>query len=179
MEYRIETRESAAKPAQQTSLLQDILALLLKVSIILAALALLFTFLFGITAAKDITMKPAVQDGDLVIFYRMKKDYVASDVLVLEYENIKQVRRVVAIAGDTVDITEEGLYINGYLIAEQSTQELYLYEGGATFPITLGDGQVFVLGDNRSGTIDSRMYGAINTQDTLGKVITIIRQRNI
>ena len=84
-----------------------------------------------------------------------------------------------AVAGDTVDITEEGLIINGSLIADQSTQELLLYDEGATFPLTVGEGQGFVLGDTRAGTIDSRMYGAVNTRDTLGKVITVIRQRNI
>lgn len=186
MEDTNKTREEPEKvrgkprtPADQPSLLQDILALLIKIFAILTALGLLFTFLFGIVSVRDMSMKPAVQDGDVAIFYRLKKEYVASDVLALKYEGQIQVRRVVAVAGDTVDITEGGLIINGSLIADSTRQELLLYEDGASFPLTVGEGQVFVLGDYRQGTIDSRMYGPVDTKDTLGKVIALIRQRNI
>lgn len=165
--------------ARQPSLLQDILALFIKIFIILTALVLIFTFLFGISSVKDMTMKPAVQDGDLVLFYRLNTNYVASDLLVLEYEGQKQVRRVIAVAGDTVDITEEGLVINGSFMVDQSTQELLLYENGPAFPITVPEGHVFVLADNRDRAIDSRMYGTVPIRDTLGKVTTLVRQRNM
>jgi len=46
-------------------------------------------------------------------------------------------------------------------------------------PLTLGAGQVFVLGDARQNATDSRVYGAVNTKDTLGKVITVIKWRDL
>jgi len=86
----------------------------------------------------------------------------------------------VAVAGDTVDITEDGLLINGSLVQEQNIfGETLHYEDGISLPITIEDGQVFVLGDRRGNSVDSRLYGPVNIKDTLGKVMTIIRRRNI
>ena len=173
-------QERPNKPQPATTLLQDIVYLLLKIAAIAAAVVLLFTFIFGVMRVTDIAMKPAVQDGDLVIFYRLDKEYVASDPVVLSYEGEKQIRRVIAVAGDTVDITEGGLIINGSLVQELDIREETLrFEDGISFPITIEEGQVFVLGDKRNDSVDSRLYGAVDINDTLGKVMTILRRRNI
>lgn len=164
----------------QTTLLQDILQLLLKIILVIIAFILLFTFLFGVFWVQDAAMVPAVHDGDLVIFYRIDKDYVANDAIVMEYQGERQVRRVVAVTGDTVDITEAGLLINGNLVQEQNIyQETLPYLEGITYPVTVGEQQVFVLGDNRENSVDSRIYGLVEIRDTLGKVMTVIRRRNI
>jgi len=163
-----------------TTLMQDVRQLLLKIVVVCVAFALVFTFLFGVYRVKDDAMEPAVQDGDLVLYYRLDKRYVASDTLVLEYEGKKQIRRVVAVAGDVVDVTEEGVLINGSRIQEQGIyHDTLRYTDGVTFPITVGEGQVFVLGDNRINAVDGRLYGAVNIEDTFGKVMTILRRRNI
>ena len=166
--------------APATTLAQDILHLLLKISIILIALLLLFTFMFGLYRTTDISMNPAIQEGDLIIFYRLDKAYVATDTLVLECNGTKQVRRVIAVAGDVVDITENGLMINGSLVQEPNIyQDTLRYTDGVSFPVTVGPAQVFVLGDGRKDSIDSRLYGVVNIRDTFGKVMTVIRRRNI
>lgn len=101
-------------------------------------------------------------------------------MIALEYENDLQLRRVVAIEGDTVDITEEGLEINNHLQVEhQIYEETLPYTEGIDYPVKIGAGEVFVLGDKREAAIDSRVYGPIKTKDTLGKVITILRRRSI
>ena len=164
----------------EPSLLMEILFLLGKIAAVLIVMLLGFTFMFGLCRNMDASMTPAVKDGDLVIFYRLDKNYVADDTLMLEFKGQKQVRRVIATAGDIVDITEDGLFINGAL---QQETKIYVptqrYEGGAEFPLTVREGQVFVLGDSRVNATDSRIYGAVNIKDTLGKVITILRRRNI
>ena len=171
-------QENRGQPT--TTLMQDIIYLLLKIAMIGVVVVLLFTFMFGIFRVTDISMKPMIQDGDVVVFYRLDKDYVASDPLVVSYEDEQQVRRVAAVAGDTVDITEAGLLINGSLVQELDVfEETLRYEDGISFPITIKEGQVFVLGDGRENSIDSRLYGAVDIKDTLGKVMTIIRRRNI
>lgn len=176
----VEKKQRVDEVRESTTLLQDILQLLLKITVVCIAFALVFMFLFGIYRIKDNAMEPAIQDGDIAIFYRLDKRYVASDTLVLEYEGEKQVRRVVAVAGDQVDVTEEGLLINGSRVQEQGIYEDTLrYTDGITFPITVGENQVFVLGDNRTNSVDGRLYGAIDIDDTLGKVMTLFRRRNI
>lgn len=170
----------ADAPPPQPPLWMEVLLLFGKIAAICLAFLLLFTFLFGMYRNADADMTPAVKDGDLVIFYRLDKQYIAGDALVLEFEGKKQVRRVVATAGDTLDITEEGLIING---AIQQEPDIYFsthrYEGGAELPITLGEGQVFVLGDHRTNAEDGRIYGVVEVRDTLGKVMAIFRRRGI
>lgn len=164
----------------ESFLIKDILFLLVKIMVIFLSFLLIFTFLFGFYRNLDSSMTPSVKDGDLVIFYRLDKKYVSQDTLVLEFEGEKQVRRVIATAGDTVDIIDEGLVINGALQQETEIYEItQRYESGVEFPLTLGEGQVFVLGDSRVNATDSRIYGAVDVKDTLGKVMTILRRRNI
>lgn len=165
---------------QDTTLLQDILHLLLKIATVLAALILLFTFLFGIYGNQDASMHPAVKEGDLVAFYRLDRSYTTGDCVVVEYEEKKQIRRVAAVAGDTVDITEDGLVINGEPQMETAIyEETIRYTEGIEFPLTVGEGELFLLGDSRRNAMDSRIYGCVSSKDTLGKVITVIRRREI
>ncbi len=162
------------------SLLRDVLFLLLKTGIIALAAVLLFTFMYGLHRNEDPSMQPAVKDGDLLLFYRLDKTYVAGDMLLLDFEGKRQARRVVATAGDVVDITEDGLVINGAVQAEQGIYEpTQRYGEGTDFPLTVGEEQVFVLADARRNGTDSRIYGAVDVSDTLGKVITVLRRRNI
>ena len=81
---------------------------------------------------------------------------------------------------DTVDMTEEGMSINGYLQQEIGIYEETLpYTEGIRYPVTVGKGEVFVLGDRREQAVDSRIYGTVQTKDTCGCVMTVIRQRGI
>ena len=175
---QIEPQKSSV---QRSSIWKDLLLLLIKIASIILIFVLLFTLLFGIIRYQDPSMAPAIKDGDLVIFYRYTStDYLPQDVIVLEYEGQLQVRRVVATAGDTVDITGEGLVINGAVQQEPEIfQKTERYQNGVSFPLTVPEGQVFVLGDSRIGATDSRIYGCVKIEDTLGKVMTVIRRRSI
>lgn len=165
---------------QEPTLRQDIMNLLLKITAIIALLILLFSFLFGIHKNRDESMYPTIKGRDLSVFYRMDKSYVAGDCVIVKYEGKKQIRRVIAVAGDTVDITEDGLIINGELQLEMTIyEETNRYVKGIDFPVSVNEGEVFVLGDSRGNATDSRIYGCVPVKSTLGKIITIIRQREI
>ena len=143
---------------RQTSIKDDILFLGLKILIFVVLLAVIFLFIFGICRCSDNMMSPAFKDGDLVVYYRLQKEYQPSDTVVLEKDGETQVRRIIAKAGDEVDMTEDGLKINGYL---QQENEIYTetlpYTEGISFPITIGEDEYFVLGDNRTNAKDSRI----------------------
>ncbi len=89
--------------------------------------------------------------------------------------------RVVAGPGDTVEISEdEALIVNGNTMIE--TNIFYrtpLYAGFVEYPLTLGEGQYFVLADYRNGGADSRFTGAVNADEILGTVITIVRKNSL
>jgi len=177
-----DSRKAAAKPsAQGYSPGKDLLSLLLKVGSIIAVFTLLFSFLFGLLRCRETSMAPAIKDGDLVLFYRYSgAGYLPQDVIVLKYRGQKQARRVIATAGDTVDITEDGLVINGALQQEPEIFQITRrYLDGENFPQTVPEGQVFVLGDYRPGAADSRVYGCVRLEETLGKVMAVIRRRGI
>jgi len=147
--------------------------------VICIAFVLIFTFFYGFHRNADPGMAPMIQTGDLVLFYRLNQDFAIGDLLLFNFQGERQVRRVVARAGDTVDFAEGYLIINGAAQQEPAIfQESWRYETGVSFPLTVGTGQVFVLGDAREGATDSRVYGPVNMEDTLGTVITVLRRRN-
>ena len=169
------------KPAKRIPPVVIELSLLIaKVAAILLVMLLIFTFIFGIYRTTDAAMSPIVKDGDLILYYRLSKDYVSSDTLVLRYQDETQIRRVVATAGDEVDITEDGLLVNGAIQQEPNIfAKAERYAQGVEFPLVVGEGQVFVLGDSRKNATDSRVYGPINIEDTLGKTMAVLKLRNI
>lgn len=175
-----EGQDRAGRDRRQSPLVQDIQLLLLKIGILAALAAFLFLFVFGIARCTDASMFPAVKDGDLAVYYRTDKDYRQGDVVVLEVDGKTQIRRVAAVAGDTVDVREDGLFINGALQQENNIyEETQRYQEGIDFPVTLEEGEIFVLGDAREHSTDSRIYGPVKAEDTKGTVITLIRRRGI
>ena len=141
----------------------DILYLVSKLLMVGFVLATLYFFVFGLLRYNDDGMKPALKDGDLLVY---------------SYKGKERVARVIATEGSTIDINENGLIINGSPQQEQDIyKETLLYKEGATFPMKVPAGQLFVLGDNRTTAVDSRAFGTIPIQDTQGKVVTVIRRR--
>ena len=163
-----------------TSVWRDLGSLMIKIGVIAVIAVVIFTFVYGLHHNLDSSMLPAVKDGDLVLFYRWDKDYRPGDLILVKFQGQTQVRRVIATAGDKVDITEEGLFINGALQQEREIfRKTERYADGVDMPLTVGHDQVFVLGDARDGVTDSRIYGAMDTDDALGKVISVLRRRNL
>ena len=175
-----EPEATAGSEDPDQPLAAQLLLLLLKVAMVLGFVAMVFLFLFGVTQAPDESMRPAVREGDLVVYYRLQRDYAAGDLVVVDDGGTREVRRVVAVAGDEVDFSADGLVINGYLQSEQGIYaETEPFAGGITYPVTVGEGQVFVMGDNRPSSKDSRIYGPVDINTgTEGEAMTVIRRRN-
>jgi len=172
-------KANQVRASQSASVWHELGMLGLKIVVVVVLTVILFTFVYGIHYNAEPGMNPAVKDGDLVLYYRLSKNYNARDLAIVKFQGETQVRRVIATTGDTVDITEQGLIINGALQLERDIYETTeCYVDGPAFPMTLGHNQVFVLGDSRENAIDSRLYGPVDKDDTFGTVITIVRRRN-
>jgi len=168
---------SAPKPS---SVWRDLGNLGIKAAAVALVFVLIFTCVYGLQRNIDPGMTPSVKDGDLVMFYRLNKNYEAGDLVSLKYRGQNQVRRVIAKGGDTVNITADGLIVNGALQEEPDIyQKTVRYASGVSFPLTVGKGQVFVLGDARADATDSRVYGPVKDNETFGKVVALIRKRNL
>ena len=168
------------KQETNSQIKQELLFLILKAGLFVIFVALTVLFIFGICRCGDNMMSPAFKDGDIVLYYRLEKEYAQSDAVVVEKDGEIQVRRIVAKGGDKVDITENGLLINGYAQQEKDIfSDTLPYTKGITFPITLKEDEYFVLGDNRTIAKDSRVYGVVKEKEIKGSVISLIRRRGL
>lgn len=154
---------------------------LLHALIIVVAIWLLFGLFFGVTTAPNNDMYPRIDTGDLLLYYRLDKDVKAQDVVVIRKNDTTYVARVVAVAGDTVEITDdERLVINGNSVIESNIfRSTPRYEGFVNYPLTLEEGTFFVLVDARNTGEDSRYFGPVSTDELLGTVITVVRRTNL
>ena len=170
-------QDPVEQPAKRPhGVLNDILRLVLKILVIVLVFMLMFTFLFGTAKVTSNSMEPNLREGDRIIYYRLDKNYVATNCVAFRYNDQTQVMRVVAVAGDTVDMTEDGLVINGALQSEPDpTKDTLPFKEGTSFPVKLKKGEVFLMGDNRPDAVDSRQFGPVNAKDTLGELMTVIR----
>ena len=141
---------------------------------------LTISIMFVPNRCSDTCMRPGISMGDLIVSYRLNKNYAQNDLTVYRNKKINELRRVVAVKGDTVDIKDSCLIVNGYKQAEEySVGPTNAYLGKIEFPITLKKGEVFLLADNRENASDSRSYGPVNVNDTNGVVLVVIRHRGL
>ena len=160
---------------------EDVISFFTRLIAMAVLVWILFGFLFGITPMKNDDMMPRISAGDLLLYYRLEENWHAQDVMVFEKDGRQYTGRIVAQGGDSVEITDDArLVINGSTVLESNIYySTPKYEGRVTYPLTLQDGQFFVLCDYREGAKDSRYFGAVDQSDVKGKVITVIRRSGL
>ncbi|MDO4493364.1 MAG: signal peptidase I [Clostridia bacterium] len=141
----------------------------------IALAVVIFGFLIGISLVSGPSMHPTLKDRQPVVYSRISRDFNVGDVVSVRMPNGEYyVKRIVAMAGDTVEVKDGALYVNG----ERETRETVHgvtepQEGEVVYPLTVPLGQVFVLGDNREVSIDSRTYGPVATSQIRGKLFFV------
>ena len=154
-------------------------SLLLRILFLALAGWVMFTQVFLITQVSGNAMFPAVKDGDLVIAFRIQQEYAKNDVVVYTADGETHIGRIVARASDVVTLDDSGkLLVNGTNQAGEILYPTYAKEG-LTYPYPVPEDSVFVLGDYRTQTEDSRDFGPIPMENIQGKVITILRRRGL
>lgn len=156
-----------------------------RVLVLAAVVWLVFTYGFLITQAHGQGMFPAVKDGDLcIVFRRQAQDLfgeklVKDDIILYRMDGRRYAGRVAAVAGDVITLSASGgVTVNG---AGQGGEILFstYARGDLEYPYQVPEGCVFVLGDHRTDTTDSRDLGPIPLTSVEGKVITILRRRGL
>ena len=144
------------------------------------AVVLLFTFVGRVVVVDGESMRETLQDHDLVLLLNdaLCREYEAQDIIVLSKETFENgspiVKRVIATEGQTVEIDFNAgiVYVDGVMLEEPYTREPTWTEEGVDFPLTVPENHVFVLGDNRNRSSDSRHIdlGPIDERMVIGKV---------
>lgn len=159
----------------------DIKSFLIRLMMLIILLYLIFGIVFGVTTMKSPDMNPQIHAGDLILYYRLDKNYIANDVIVSKVDDKQLIGRVVAKPGDTIEITQDGkILINNSLVVENDIfYPTPQYDSQIEYPLQLKEDEYFILCDQRNGAKDSRLYGTIHLKDIKGKVMTILRKNNI
>lgn len=153
------------------------------------AVVICFSFLFRIATIDGPSMENTLHNGERVIITNLFYEPKAGDIVVISRnkensiytmtnDNTPIIKRVIALEGQTVDIDfEQGVvYVDGVALDEPYTKTPTNRKSDIEFPITVDEGCVFVLGDNRNDSLDSRStqigeYGMIDTRYILGHAI--------
>lgn len=158
--------------------LKEILSTSLYLLVVLVVTWLVIHFVGQRTQVQGESMEPTLQNGDNLIVdkitYRFKEPK-RFDIIVFPFryqENTYYIKRIIGLPGETVQITNDGkIYINQEELQEGYGKEVILDPGNAYTPITLGEDEYFVLGDNRNNSSDSRSssVGIIHRDDIIGR----------
>ena len=139
-----------------------------------AAIAIIVsTLLLPVLRVTGTSMAPTLMNDDLVIC-KKRSDFQNGDIVAFYLNNKILLKRVIGKAGDSIDIKEDGtVYVNGSKLNETYTSEDALGECDIDFPYTVPENRVFVMGDNRPASIDSRStaVGCIADEYVIGKVV--------
>lgn len=140
------------------------------------AVMIVYTFLFRVVGVSGDSMNPTLKNGDMLVVSAMKTNYQRGDIVVVTQPNQLNeplIKRIIAVGGDTVDINfaDGTVSINGTALTETYIKEKTEAMGDIAFPVTVPEGCVFVMGDNRNHSYDSRRrnVGFIDERYILGK----------
>ena len=137
------------------------------IAVLVATLALPVLQIYGSS------MTPSLEDGEIVVSIKTA-DFEKKDIVAFYYNNKILVKRVIATAGEWVELDKEGnLYVNGELIDEPYIKEKALGECDIEMPYQVPEGRIFVMGDHREVSIDSRssVVGCVAEEQVVGKLV--------
>ena len=163
--------------AAQKSFLREALGWVLYILLIIGITYLIITYIGQRTKVDGHSMEPTLSDGDNLIVDKLSyrfRDPERYDIIVFPYkyqENTYYIKRIIGLPGETVQVKNGEVYINGELLGETYGAESMTNSGIAEEPITLGENEYFVLGDNRNNSEDSRYanIGNVKKDYIIGK----------
>lgn len=125
------------------------------------------TYVMSPIRVNGVSMNPTLDDEDIMLLdevsYRFS-DIDRFDIVVVRMNDEYLIKRVIGLPGEKVQYINGELYIDGEYVKED-----FKHKETSDFSATVGKGQYFVMGDNRTNSTDSRVFGAVQKEDIIGK----------
>lgn len=170
-------RKEGFNMEKERGILRELVGWIVYLLIIIGITYLIITYVGQRTKVSGQSMETTLHDGDNLIVdkisYRFREPE-RFEIIVFPYqhkENTYYIKRIIGLPGETVQVKDGYVYIDGALLDENYGNELMEMPGIAEEPITLGADEYFVLGDNRNHSSDSRdpSVGILHREDLLGR----------
>lgn len=161
----------------ERSIIRELLGWIVYILVIVGLTYLIITFVGQRTRVSGSSMETTLSNGDNLIVDKISfrfRDPRRYEIIVFPYQYQKKtyyIKRIIGLPGETVQVKDGHVYINGQLLDEHYGNEPMQDPGIAAEPITLGPDEYFVLGDNRNHSADSRdpSVGVLHRKDLLGR----------
>lgn len=160
-------------------ILSTFVKLLVMVAFIFGLSWLLRTYVFQTYEIPSGSMEETIMTGDMVFAEKVSyyfRDPEPGDIVTFQDPQIPGrvlIKRCIAVGGQTVDVNDEDglVYVDGEPLSEPYTdgEPSYTLSGGVSFPYTVPEGSLWVMGDNRTNSQDSRYFGAIPVSSVTGR----------
>lgn len=177
LEESVKETDSPKTPEKEYSLKKEIIGTVLYVAAVMCVIMLFIQFVAQRTCVDGSSMNDTLQDGDNLMVDKLSYRFTEPeryDIIVFPYEhkaNTYYIKRIIGMPGETVQVKDGMVYIDGKVQVEPYGKEYMEYAGIAGEPIKLGRDEYFVLGDNRNNSSDSRdpSVGNVKRDKIVGK----------
>lgn len=147
-------------------------------TLLLLTVVVLLTRAYVVTSytVESPSMAPSYETGDVVVVERVTglwRDPQRGDVVVIRMDGELLMKRVVALGGETVSVQDAYLHVGGHAVHEPYVDHEAV-DGSFSRTVVVPPGSVFVMGDSRDFSIDSRDYGAVDVGDIEGRVVAAV-----
>lgn len=169
-----EAIEAPVKQDKKSGVLYEIYDWTKSIAIAMVVALILNQFVFAMVQVEGGSMLPTLESKERLVVTKLFYEPKAGDIVVVKSHTLGKfiIKRVIAVSGDTVELRAEGgdVLVNGEILAEPYIKEKMLNIGSVfDYPTTVPEGYVFVLGDNRNNSLDSRELGMVAKEDVVGR----------